>query len=360
MPRVRKYLRTLIPRGCSSTGPQGCGRRPINPGIFAAVVGSPSVKLTGVSPPDLTPVIPSFTSVEDAARRLEAVGYLSSPEIATSVFLADRMNKPILVEGPAGVGKTELARALALALDRGFIRLQCYEGLDEAKALYEWEYAKQLLYTQLLKDKIGEMTQGTKTLAEAADRLASGDAVFFSERFLLPRPILQAQLSEKPSLLLVDEIDKADPEFEAFLLEVLSDNAVTVPELGTIKAKHIPRVILTSNNARELSDALKRRCLHLHIDFPDRERELRIVRSRLPEVSQVLAEQVVEAVAAIRALDLKKAPSISETLDWAQSLALLNAESLTADVVAATLNLVLKYEGDIEKARANLPQIAQA
>ncbi|RKG92160.1 AAA family ATPase [Corallococcus terminator] len=313
-----------------------------------------------MSPPELTSAIPSFTSVEDAARRLEAVGYLSSPEIATAVFLADRMNKPILVEGPAGVGKTELARALALALDRGFIRLQCYEGLDEAKALYEWEYAKQLLYTQLLKDKIGEMTQGTKTLAEAADRLASGDAVFFSERFLLPRPILQAQLSEKPSLLLVDEIDKADPEFEAFLLEVLSDNAVTVPELGTIKAKHIPRVILTSNNARELSDALKRRCLHLHIDFPDRERELRIVRSRLPEVSQVLAEQVVEAVAAIRALDLKKAPSISETLDWAQSLTLLNAESLTADVVAATLNLVLKYEGDIEKARANLPQIAQA
>ncbi|RKH19920.1 MoxR family ATPase [Corallococcus praedator] len=313
-----------------------------------------------MSPPELTSAIPSFTSVEDAARRLEAVGYLSSPEIATAVFLADRMNKPILVEGPAGVGKTELARALALALDRGFIRLQCYEGLDEAKALYEWEYAKQLLYTQLLKDKIGEMTQGTKTLAEAADRLASGDAVFFSERFLLPRPILQAQLSEKPSLLLVDEIDKADPEFEAFLLEVLSDNAVTVPELGTIKAKHIPRVILTSNNARELSDALKRRCLHLHIDFPDRERELRIVRSRLPEVPQVLAEQVVEAVAAIRALDLKKAPSISETLDWAQSLALLNAESLTADVVAATLNLVLKYEGDIEKARANLPQIAQA
>ncbi|RYZ35097.1 MAG: MoxR family ATPase [Myxococcaceae bacterium] len=313
-----------------------------------------------MSPSDLTVAIPSFTSVEDAARRLEAVGYLSSPEIATAVFLADRMNKPILVEGPAGVGKTELARALALALDRGFIRLQCYEGLDEAKALYEWEYAKQLLYTQLLKDKIGEMTQGTKTLAEAADRLASGDAVFFSERFLLPRPILQAQLSEKPSLLLVDEIDKADPEFEAFLLEVLSDNAVTVPELGTIKAKHIPRVILTSNNARELSDALKRRCLHLHIDFPDRERELRIVRSRLPEVPQVLAEQVVEAVAAIRALDLKKAPSISETLDWAQSLALLNAESLTADVVAATLNLVLKYEGDIEKARAHLPQIAQA
>ncbi|WP_095958564.1 AAA family ATPase [Corallococcus macrosporus] len=302
----------------------------------------------------------AFTSVEDAEKRLEQVGYLSSPEIATAAFLADRMDKPILVEGPAGVGKTELAKALSQALGREFIRLQCYEGLDEAKALYEWEYAKQLLYTQLLKDKIGDMVQGTTTLAQAADRLASSDAVFFSERFLLPRPVLRAQLSERPALLLVDEIDKADPEFEAFLLEVLSDNAVTIPELGTFRARHIPRVLLTSNAARELSDALKRRCLHLHIDFPDRERELRIVRARLPQVPQVLAEQVVEAVAAIRALDLKKAPSISETLDWAQSLALLNAEQLTSDVVASTLNLVLKYEGDIEKAKANLPQIAQA
>ncbi|ATB47331.1 ATPase [Corallococcus macrosporus DSM 14697] len=298
--------------------------------------------------------------MEDAEKRLEQVGYLSSPEIATAAFLADRMDKPILVEGPAGVGKTELAKALSQALGREFIRLQCYEGLDEAKALYEWEYAKQLLYTQLLKDKIGDMVQGTTTLAQAADRLASSDAVFFSERFLLPRPVLRAQLSERPALLLVDEIDKADPEFEAFLLEVLSDNAVTIPELGTFRARHIPRVLLTSNAARELSDALKRRCLHLHIDFPDRERELRIVRARLPQVPQVLAEQVVEAVAAIRALDLKKAPSISETLDWAQSLALLNAEQLTSDVVASTLNLVLKYEGDIEKAKANLPQIAQA
>jgi len=313
-----------------------------------------------VSPPSTTPEARSFASVKDAESRLEEVGYLPSPEIATACFLADRMDKPILVEGPAGVGKTELSKALAQALDRQFIRLQCYEGLDEAKALYEWEYAKQLLYTQLLKDKIGEMVAGTGSLAEAADRLATGDAVFFSERFLLPRPILQALLTERPAVLLVDEIDKADPEFEAFLLEVLSDNAVTIPELGTFKAKHVPRVILTSNNARELSDALKRRCLHLHIDFPDRERELRIVRSRLPQVSQTLAEQVIEAVAAIRKLDLKKAPSISETLDWAQSLALLNADALTADLVASTLNLVLKYEGDIEKAKAHLPQIAQA
>ncbi|SEN02639.1 MoxR-like ATPase [Stigmatella aurantiaca] len=313
-----------------------------------------------MSPPSTPSPVRFFSSVEDAAASLEQVGYLTSPEIATACFLADRMGKPILVEGPAGVGKTELSKALAQALGRGFLRLQCYEGLDEAKALYEWEYAKQLLYTQLLKDKIGETVAGTTTLAEAADRLASSDAVFFSERFLLPRPVLQALLSERPALLLVDEIDKADPEFEAFLLEVLSDNAVTIPELGTFRAKHIPRVILTSNNARELSDALKRRCLHLHIDFPDRERELRIVRARLPEVAQALAEQVVEAVAALRTLDLKKAPSISETLDWAQSLALLNAEALSADVVVSTLNLVLKYEGDIEKAKAHLSQIAQA
>jgi len=280
-----------------------------------------------VSSPSTTSEVRSFASVEEAESRLEQVGYLPSPEIATACFLADRMGKPILVEGPAGVGKTELSKALAQALGREFIRLQCYEGLDEAKALYEWEYAKQLLYTQLLKDKIGEMVAGTGSL--------------------------------RPAVLLVDEIDKADPEFEAFLLEVLADNAVTIPELGTFQARHIPRVILTSNNARELSDALKRRCLHLHIDFPDRERELRIVRARLPQVSQTLAEQVIEAVAAIRTLDLKKAPSISETLDWAQSLALLNADVLSADVVAATLNVVLKHEGDIEKARGSIAQIAQ-
>jgi len=299
-----------------------------------------------------------FSTIDDAVQRLDDVGYLASAEIGTVAFLMDRMDKPVLVEGPAGVGKTEFARALSSSLDRELIRLQCYEGLDETKALYEWEYAKQLLYTQLLKDKIGELMVGARSLTEAADSVAASDAIFFSERFLLPRPILRALLSPVPTVLLIDEIDKADPEFEAFLLEVLQDNAVTLPELGTFKARHIPRVVLTSNNTRELSDALKRRCLHLHIDFPTKERELRILRKRLPLVPEKLAGQVVEAISRIRQLELKKAPSISETLDWAQSLALLNAESLDPRLVASTLNLVLKHEGDIEKARAHLSHIA--
>src|ERR671931_42521 len=189
----------------------------------------------------------ALASVQDVEARLRAASYLPSAEIATSVFLADRLEKPVLVEGPAGVGKTDLARAFAQATGRTLVRLQCYEGLDEAKALYEWEYAKQLLYTQLLKDKIGEAIAGARTLAEAADRIAEGDAVFFSRRFLLPRPILRAILSETPAVLLVDEVDKADPEFEEFLLEMLADNAVTIPELGTLHALHVPRVVLTSN-----------------------------------------------------------------------------------------------------------------
>jgi MoxR-like ATPase len=299
----------------------------------------------------------AIASIDDASRRLEQTGYLPSPQISTVAFLVDRLEKPVLVEGPAGVGKTELARALAAATGRELVRLQCYEGLDEAKALYEWEYAKQLLYTQLLKDKIGELLVGATTLSEAADRVASSDAVFFSRRFLLPRPVLKALLSDTPALLLIDEIDKSDPEFEAFLLEVLADFAVTVPELGTLKAKHTPRVVLTSNNARELSDALKRRCLHLFIDYPTRERELKILRSHLPRVSEALAAAVVDAVGKLRKMELKKAPSIAETIDWAQALVLLNADSLSAELVASTLNLVLKHETDVEKAKAQLPQL---
>ncbi|MGV3621134.1 MAG: AAA family ATPase [Archangium sp.] len=299
-----------------------------------------------------------FTSIDDASKRLSDVGYLPSKDIATAAFLMDRLEKPVLIEGPAGVGKTEFARALSQALGRELVRLQCYEGLDESKALYEWEYAKQLLYTQLLKDKIGELLVGSNSIKDAADRVAQSDAVFFSERFLLPRPILQAIRSPRPSVLLIDEIDKADPEFEAFLLEVLADNSVTVPELGTINPVHVPRVVLTSNAARELSDALKRRCLHLFIDYPTRDRELQIVRSRLPGVPEKLAEQVVTAVSRLRKLELKKAPSIAETLDWAQALVLLNADTLSTELISQTLNLVLKHEADVEKTKPVLHTLA--
>jgi MoxR-like ATPase len=301
--------------------------------------------------------LPEITMLTEA---LAKAGYLASPSIATAAFLSDRLEKPLLVEGPAGVGKTELGRALSIALGRELVRLQCYEGLDEGKALYEWEYAKQLLYTQLLKDRIGEAIASAETLAEAADRLAGSEAVFFHERFLLPRPILRALRSERPALLLVDEIDRADPELEAFLLEVLSDFAVTVPELGTLRAIHIPRVVLTSNGTRELSDALKRRCLHLFIGYPDRERELAIVRARVPGIAEALARQVVAAIGRIRSLDLRKPPSLGETLDWARSLAVLNAEALSKDLVEQTLGVVLKHQADQAVARAHAAEIAQA
>ncbi|HSN92920.1 MAG TPA: MoxR family ATPase [Anaeromyxobacteraceae bacterium] len=301
-----------------------------------------------------------FASVEDASARIEGTGYLPSREIATTVFLSDRLEKPILAEGPAGAGKTELARAYAAASGRELVRLQCYEGLDESKALYEWEYAKQLLYTQILRDRIGGAIGEAGSLAEAADRIAGEGNVFFSERFLLPRPILRAITSERPSLLLVDEVDKADPEFEAFLLEVLSDWAVTVPEIGTLRARHVPRVVLTSNASRELSDALKRRCLHLHIDFPAPERELAIVRSRAPEVSEALARQVVAAVQKLRGLELSKPPSVAETLDWVRALAVLNATSLDPSLLDQTLNVVLKQEADVRRARERAADLAGA
>lgn len=286
--------------------------------------------------------------------QLAAQQYIASDEITTVVYLAEQLGKPVLSEGPAGVGKTELSKAWAVATNRRLIRLQCYEGLDETKALYEWEYAKQMLYTQLLRDKLQDVIGSVSSLREAADRIAAEEEVFFSERFLLPRPLLQALTSPEPVVLLIDEIDRADVEFEAFLLEVLSDFQVSVPELGTIQAKHHPTVFLTSNNTRELSEALKRRCLYLFLDYPDVEAELSIVRLKVPDLAPQLARQAVELVHQLRGLDLKKSPSISETLDWARALVQLNAKNLDEKTVETTMTVLLKHETDIIRAKRAL------
>jgi MoxR-like ATPase len=295
-----------------------------------------------------------FQSVDDVIAGFGTQKYICNKNVATVVYLGTKLQKPILVEGPAGVGKTELGKVLADALGMDLIRLQCYEGLDEAKALYEWEYAKQLLYTQILKEKIGDILQGAQTHQEAVDHVAKQDGVFFSDRFLLPRPLLRALLSERRCVLLIDEIDKSDAEFEAFLLEVLSDFQISVPEIGTLKAKHIPLVILTSNNSREMSDALKRRCLHLYIDFPEPEREMEIIKLKVPDVGNQLAEEVVRLLHRMRKLDLKKTPSISETLDWVRALTLLNIKQLDNDLVQETLSTLMKYEADVRKAHQEL------
>jgi MoxR-like ATPase len=292
-----------------------------------------------------------FKSPGDLKPALKDQQYIANDEIATILFLSQELEKPLLTEGPAGVGKTELAKAIAGASGRELIRLQCYEGLDETKALYEWEYAKQLLYTQLLRDKLNETLAGTGNLVEAADRLASEEDVFFSRRFLLERPLLRAILSEQPTVLLIDEIDRADAEFEAFLLEVLSDFQVSVPELGTLKAVHRPYVVLTSNNTRELSEALKRRCLYIFIDYPSIEQELLVVQLKVPELAPKLARQAVELVHQLRKMDLRKSPSISETLDWVKSLVVLNAKYLDETTLESTLSVLLKHESDLQRVR---------
>ncbi|MBI5879784.1 MAG: MoxR family ATPase [Chloroflexi bacterium] len=292
-----------------------------------------------------------ITGTHDVRDALSKQQYVASDEISTVVLLSEKLQKPILVEGPAGVGKTELAKAWASATGRRLIRLQCYEGLDESKALYEWEYAKQMLYTQLLRDKLHDVLSETQTLAQAADRIAQEEDVFFSERFLLPRPLLQAVTADEPVLLLIDEIDRADAEFEAFLLEILSDFQVSVPELGTMKAKQIPAVMLTSNNTRELSEALKRRCLYLFVDYPTVETELRIVRLHAPDLTPQLAKQAVELVHRLRKLDLKKSPSVSETIDWARALVTLNAQALDKETLENTMTVLLKHEQDVQRAK---------
>jgi MoxR-like ATPase len=292
-----------------------------------------------------------FKDIADVRQRLGQQQYIASDEISTVVFLAQSLGKPILAEGPAGVGKTELAKAWAGAGSLRLVRLQCYEGLDESKALYEWEYAKQMLYTQLLRDTLRHILGDITSLRQAAERLAEEEDVFFSENFLLPRPLLTAMTADEPVVLLIDEIDRADVEFEAFLLEVLSDFQVTVPELGTITAKHHPLVVLTSNNTRELSEALKRRCLYLYVDYPSHQDELNIVRLKVPDLGPEMARQAVATVQQLRNMDLRKVPSVSETLDWARALVALNAKEIDAETMNNTLTVLLKYEADVQKAR---------
>jgi len=279
-----------------------------------------------------------FSSVADVKARLATAGYLASDAVATTVFLASELGKPLLVEGPAGVGKTELSRAVAQACGAELVRLQCYEGVDESRAIYEWNHAKQLLRISAGQDE---------TWSEAKSDI-------FSEEFLLARPLLSAIRNEGPTVLLIDETDKADVEIEGLLLEVLGDFQITIPELGTVTATQRPFVVLTSNATRELSEALRRRCLFLHIEFPDADLERDIVALKVPDLDQALADSVVRVVNALRAMPLRKAPSVSETLDWARTLVALGADTLTSEVVSESLGVVLKHNDDIDKARAKL------
>jgi MoxR-like ATPase len=298
-----------------------------------------------------------IASIEAVAEGLGSAGYIATPHIATAVFLAQHLAKPILVEGPAGVGKTELARATAAWLGLPLVRLQCYEGLDETRALYEWKYGKQLLYTQLLKDRLGATLAAEPTLEAAMAALHGTGDLFFSDAFLEPRPLLRALREPGGAVLLIDEIDKADEAFEAFLLELLSDWQVTIPELGTVRATVPPLTILTSNAVRDLGDALKRRCLHLHIDLPDAALEGRIVAARIPGIEAALRHLLVGFVQGLRGLELRKLPSISETIDWARALTLLHARDLDPALVRATLNLLLKFESDIQAADPRVPEL---
>ncbi|MEL6956217.1 MAG: MoxR family ATPase [Pseudomonadota bacterium] len=300
-----------------------------------------------------------LTSPEAITEALASVGYISTPDISMAVFLAHKLRKPVLIEGPAGVGKTDLAQSMARFLDVPLARLQCYEGLDEGKALYEWKYGKQLLYTQILKDRLNEVLGGGD-LESLTEKLGTFEDLFFSMDFLEPRPLLTAMQQDGGSVLLIDEIDKSDEAFEAFLLEVLSDYQVTVPEIGTLRAKVPPLVILTSNAVRELGDALKRRCLHLFIGFPDAERERQIVAARVPDVEDKLLAQLVAFVQALRDEDLRKRPSISETVDWARALTLLHVEALGEETVRQTLNVLLKYESDIDAVSPQITALTRA
>ena len=289
-------------------------------------------------------------SIDEVDAGLGAAGYIASRQISTAVYIAHHLKKPILVEGPAGVGKTELAKSVASWLKLPLIRMQCYEGLDESKALYEWKYGKQLLYTQILRDKVGMLIGDADDLGTALERLHAFGDVFFSKNFLEARPLLRALEQPYGAVLLIDEIDKSDQEFEAFLLEILSDYQVSIPEIGSITATVPPIVVLTSNSTRDLGDALKRRCLHLHIGFPNEKLEARIIASRVPDIDARLLAQLVAFVQQLRGLELKKLPSVSESIDWARVMMLMHASVLAEDMVRDTLNVLLKFESDIEAA----------
>ncbi|MCX7065027.1 MAG: MoxR family ATPase [Proteobacteria bacterium] len=295
------------------------------------------------------------SSVESIRKTFEQHRYICSNQIATAVYLAFHLKKPVLIEGPPGVGKTELAKTTATMLGLPLIRLQCYEGLDEAKALYEWKYGKQLLYTQVLKETLDEVLQGAKGFKESVSRLHEFGDIFSSEEFIEPRPLLKALKEEHGCVLLIDEVDKSDHEFESLLLEILSDYQVSIPEIGTVKAlAEPPLVFLTSNNTREISDALKRRCLHLYIPFPDIDLEQRIIQARVPEILPELRRQLVNFIHELRGLDLKKVPAISETIDWARTLLLLHTDRLDPELVRDTLNVILKFQEDIVNVQAEL------
>ncbi len=292
---------------------------------------------------------PKLAPVERVIESFGGADYVCGKDVATAVYLMTQLQRPLLVEGPPGVGKTELAKVLADTTERELIRLQCYEGLDETKALYEWEYSKQLLYVQMLKERLGSLLANASSLNEAVAHLQHQESAFFSRHFLLPRPLLQAIVSPQPTVLLIDEIDRADQEFEAFLLEVLSDFQVSIPEIGTLCANQRPHVLLTSNATRSLSEALKRRCFYLYIDQPAFDLELQIVQRKVPGIDHHLATHIVRFIQRVRKLQLRKTPSISETLDWALALVVLGADVLSRQLIVDTLNILLKDKDDIAR-----------